>query len=63
MRRLSHNDRTNRNRIQNIRALFRAVFKAISADELEQNDRIKAEIKSIRKQLRLISTLNRSFES
>lgn len=55
-------DQLNKSRLTAIHATYKALIETISLEELEVNQKLRAEIRKIRRQIQLIEELNQSFE-
>lgn len=55
-------DQLNKSRLTAIHATYKALIETISLEELEVNQKLRAEIRKIRRQIQMIEEMNQSFE-
>lgn len=55
-------DQLNKSRLTAIHATYKALIETISLEELEVNQKLRAEIRKIRRQIQLIEEMSQSFE-
>ena len=55
-------DQLNKSRLTAIHATYKALIETISLEELEVNQKLRSEIRKIRRQIQMIEELNQSFE-
>ncbi len=62
MKRQMQIDQLNKSRLTAIHATYKALIETISLEELEVNQKLRAEIRKISRQIQMIEEMNQSFE-